>query len=164
MGWWKPLFPPGPNEGHGLVGQGDCLDISSRRGWLAVLAAEAIPVHSVAQEWLRLSQPKQLPSPPLVQPPQAVDRDRKRIMQTHSWIKLVLRRRCRKGGIHYEHLEGPGASTLAARWPGEGVAAASPRCDTGAALRLSNYISGSARGRHLLCALQRAGIGWNRRE
>lgn len=65
-------------------------------------------------------------------------------MQTHSWIKLVLRLRCRKGGIYYEHLGEPRASTLAVSRPGAVVAPSSPKCDTGAALRLNNYISGNA--------------------
>ena len=154
-----PLLPPGGNEGHGLVSQGECADISTRRGWLSVLAAEARPVPpwilSVVQKWLRFSQPRQLPSPAS----QAVDRDRQRIMQTCSWIKLVLGLSCRKGRIHCEHLGGPGASTLAERRPGLGVAAASPGGDTGPALHPNNYILGSAPGRHLLCTLQRADIG-----
>lgn len=47
------------------------------------------------------------------------------------------------GGIQYEHLRGPGASTLAAKWPGGGVVAASPGHDIRAALHPNNYISGS---------------------
>lgn len=101
---------------------------------MAALAAEARPalprVPSAGQGWLSPSQPWHLPSLPASEPPQ-VDRDRKRIMQTHSWIKLVLSLRSRKGGIYDEHGGGPGAGTLAARWPGVGVAAASLGWDPG---------------------------------
>lgn len=79
-------------------------------------------------------------SPAPVVPPQAVDRDQQRIMQTRSWIKLVLGLSCRKGRIHCEHLGGPRANTLAVRRPGLGVAAARPGGDTGPALHPNNYI------------------------
>lgn len=83
---------------------------------MAVLEAEARPVPpqapSVAQEWLRPSQRRQLPSPPPVEPPHAVDRDQKRIMQTHSWIKLVLSLRSSKGGeFSMNVLEGLGLAS-----------------------------------------------------
>lgn len=99
---------------------------------VAVLAAEVRPVPlllpSVAQTWLRPSQPRQLPSPPSPKPPEAVDRDRKRIMQTHSWVKLVPGLRSSKGGVHEEPRGGPGAHAgTAAAWDGGG-AAASPGC------------------------------------
>lgn len=65
------------------------LDTFQQEG-MAVLAAEARLVApqilSVAQGWLRPSQPRQLPSPPPWEHPQAKARDRRRIIQTHSWI------------------------------------------------------------------------------
>lgn len=69
--------------------RGKCLDTLQQEG-TAVLAAEARPVPpqglSAAQLWLRPSQPTQLSSPPPPEASPAVDRDQKRIMQTHSWI------------------------------------------------------------------------------
>lgn len=90
------------------------MDIS--RGEGAVPAAEARPVHllvpSVVQAWLRTSQPQAASLSVPQEPPQAVDRDQKRILQTHSWIKLVLGLRSSKGGIQDELMEGPGAGPL----------------------------------------------------
>ena len=68
---------------------------------------------------LRPSRPRQPPSRALSKPPPAVGRDGKRIMWTHSWIKLVLSLRRSKGGSTMNIMEGLGSHAggeVLARW------------------------------------------------
>lgn len=94
-----PPFPPGGNEGRQWASQR-----RAPAGEVAVLAVGAcVSTGSLCSpEVAQASQPGQYPALPPPGPPQAVDSDWKRIMQTHSWIKLGLGLKSSKGRVQEE--------------------------------------------------------------
>ena len=136
LGSFKPPFPLGGNEGRGWTSQGEGLGISSSRGSCPGSRGHACPsTASLCGPDVAQALPAQAASlsAPTKAPP-AVGRDPKRIMQTHSWGKLVLGLWSSKGGVHEEPRGGPGAHAGSEVAWGGGGAVASPGCDIRAPL------------------------------